>query len=426
MTDAALNAETAVAGALLVDDRCLDDVRRIVSPGDFADPDAADVLRAAMALQDAGGAVDPVTILEKLGNSPASEAWIRAAMDLTPTAANAAAYAVLVRRAALCRRLEDAARRAADAPDPTDARAAADELACIADELARVDAGAERPAGTGLVGPADAAARWLERYKTAKDDISAACCPTGSPRLDALLGGGLFRGEMYVLAGRPGMGKTTFGLAVARRVAARGEPVLFVSLEMPAYCLTAKRVAMDAGVSYTELLRGGLSPEDETDALRAAAALDDQPLYLLEDAGTVAEIARAAARVPGLRLIAVDYLGLLRAGERCGNRYEEITRVSAELRALAKRLDLPVLALAQLNRETAARADKRPTLADLRDSGAIEQDAGGVLLLHRDGYYAAGKAPETEPLTVIAAKNRHAPRGETRLVWEGRTGRVRG
>ena len=235
---------------------------------------------------------------------------------------------------------------------------------------------------------------WSSYYEQVVSNPGFAFCKTGFSALDKTLGGGMFRQGMYVVGARPGMGKTTLGINIAENIAKRGECVLLVSIEMSRTQVMAKRIAKEGGISYTKLMTGGLSETGGEMAGKVAQRLAERPFYLIDKSKvTVIDVGRAARQIEGLTAIVVDYLGLVKPEETKTNkpRYEEMTDISADIKALAKLLKIPVLVLCQLNRENANSADKRPQLQHLRDSGAIEQDADGVILLHRPEYYSKEK-----------------------------------
>ena len=207
--------------------------------------------------------------------------------------------------------------------------------------------------------------------------------------------------------------------------------MLFVSLEMTAVQIMAKRIALEGGLQYTQLMSGKLGETDEEVMQEAMGRLTDRPFFLTTKSGmTVGEISKTARQIRDLSLIIVDYMGLIPASEesRSKPRYEQMTEISAGVKALAKSLNVPILALAQLNRENMTRKDKRPTMSDLRDSGAVEQDAGAIILLHRPEYYETreqGDAAETEDIELNVAKNRHAAPGLVHMTWDGGKGSIR-
>ena len=244
-----------------------------------------------------------------------------------------------------------------------------------------------------------------------RDEISGRLVKTGLAAIDNTLGGGMLPGGFYILAARPGCGKTALALQIADNVAERGGAVLFVSLEMDVSQIQARRLSRRTGISSTRLLLDeNLSVEEWQQVQAANVELLHLPLYANGKAGcTVLDVRSMARKVKGLSLIVVDYLGLLQPERSRSSRYEEITAISNSLKTLARSLKVPVLCLAQLNRASEQRADKKPGLADLRDSGAIEQDADVVLLMHRpDMYDDEAERGDLVFVSTQIAKDRHA------------------
>jgi replicative DNA helicase len=255
--------------------------------------------------------------------------------------------------------------------------------------------------------------------------------PTGLHALDQVIQGGMRPGELHVLAGRPGMGKSSIALGIALR-AAQARPaqqVLIFSIEMPADDCGKRMLAHEARVPITELRQGELTSMSQRRLGQVAGRVEGLPIHVDETAAISLGAMRAGARRVraqtgrGLSLIVVDYLQIMTMGERHKNVVHQVGEVSAGLRALAKEMGCPVLALSQLNRECEKRTDKRPQLSDLRDSGAIEQDADVVLFAYRDEVYN----PETTDLGIVeirVAKQRHGTTRTVRAQWQGEFCRV--
>ena len=250
---------------------------------------------------------------------------------------------------------------------------------------------------------------------------------TGITAIDDLLSGGMINGGLYILAANTGCGKTALALQIADAVANEDSSVLFITLEMDESQLTARRLARVAKVPANHLIMQRLS-DDEYEHIRQQLPTLKQKYLVFSSEGvfTVSNIQALAGQVPNLRLVIIDYLGLLRSEPYCGNRYEATTAISNELKVLARLFGVPVLCLAQLNRANAQRPDKHPILADLRDSGSIEQDADGVLLLYRPDMYASCPIPTDKEVAVRVecnlAKHRHGATGRTTLALKLSTG----
>ena len=250
---------------------------------------------------------------------------------------------------------------------------------------------------------------------------------TGITAIDDLLSGGMINGGLYILAANTGCGKTALALQIADAVANEDSSVLFITLEMDESQLTARRLARVAKVPASHLIMQRLS-DDEYEHIRQQLPTLKQKYLVFSSEGvfTVSNIQALAGQVPNLRLVIIDYLGLLQSEPYCGNRYEATTAISNELKVLARLFGVPVLCLAQLNRANAQRPDKHPILADLRDSGSIEQDADGVLLLYRPDMYASCPIPTDKEVAVRVecnlAKHRHGATGRTTLALKLSTG----
>ena len=254
--------------------------------------------------------------------------------------------------------------------------------------------------------------------------------PTGSVALNYALGvGGYPKGRIIEIYGPESSGKTTLALQIADHVAQSGA-VLFVSLEMSVEQLQGKRVARLAGLPSNRVLLERIDSEEEyAKIINASEQLAKRQFYAnAECAATVADIGRMAKRIKNLKCIVIDYLGLITPSDRRVSKYEAVTDISRDLKQLATKLDIPLLVLAQLNRENAARNDKRPQASDLRDSGAIEQDADGIIMLHREDYYSMADEPpkpwEGTPIEIIVRKNRFGQTGTCHALFFPATGRI--
>ena len=417
-------AAQSVIGSILIDAACLPVVRPLVTAQDF--PLAADraIFEAACRLADAGKPADVVTILRdaRQHGSEVSDDYAAQLMQITPTAAHAADYARQAHEEAVRRRLAAVGETLLeDAEDPQ--KPTASVIAATMQALENADTSPQMT----MLSTSDSLAGFLD-YRERLEAGQAVTVSTGYPGLDKLLGGGMLNQGLYILAARPGCGKTTLGLKLAEHAAKSGA-CLFFSLEMSVEQITARRIAAESGLSIGRLMTGKSLSDDETARLaNAASSLSTHDFRLNRAPGaSVADIAQAAHLTKNLRLVVVDYLGLVRSDERNLPIYERTTRNSNALKALARSLNVPILCLAQLNRAAEQRADKCPSMADLRDSGAIEQDADAVILLHRPAMYESEqpKPWESQTLTAIVAKNRHGSTGKLDFDFWGSSGIVR-
>lgn len=409
MTMNPLDAECAVVGAILVDARCLSEVRELLRPEDFALVIHQEIYRAALALERQNAPIDPVTIREAAAKAGAeiSGQYMMDLMSNTPTAANAGAYAKLTREASLRRQIADIAKMAQE-----QASTSADPADILRDLSRGVTQLQQEGTTNDLLTPEEQVLRFMEHRRKIDSGEASAFVPTGFRDLDNLLNGGLLNSGLYFLAARPGVGKTTTALCIADRVASRGSPVLFVSLEMDDEQISAKRIARITGGNGTRILmKGGLSHKEYEKIAEGGEIIRKTPLYLNNRAtATVAQIEDMARKIPGLALIVIDYFGkvLPDPKKKWASRVEYTTEISGGIKDLARKFKVPVLLLAQLNRDVESRFDPCPILSDLRETGAAEQDADGVMFLYRDR--------DTDELMCSLAKNRHGAPGKIQLL----------
>ena len=416
--------EQAVIGSVLIDPRCAREIDKVgLSAEDFSDSTFKLAFEVMEDFRQDGKELDPVLIADEMSKRTPGDFTGRLfdCMVKTVTAANMQSYCKVVKDNAAQQKIVDTLRDMAEQASLGDWKAAAQLTLETLSDLKTDDR--DLMSGEALSNA------FLRYFETAKADPDAAYCRTGFQDLDRQLGGGMFRSEVYIIGARPGMGKTTIAINIAQNIVRRGGAVLFVSLEMSEQQIMAKRISLETGVRYTQLMTGRISEAEEEKMREWLAGQKNQPFFLTTRNSTTAEIFRRARQIQNLNCIIVDYIGLISCqGEsRQKPRYEQMTEISASLKAMAKMLKVPILALCQLNRENVGRGDKRPTMADLRDSGAIEQDAGGIILLHRPDYYTqkeGDEKPEMEVLEMNVAKNRHAEVGTVRMWWHGNIGKI--
>lgn len=402
-----MNSEAYVAGALLIDgNEVVWAIRGLVKMEDFQIEAYRVIFTAALSLVERDEPIDPVSIREEAARQgmELSNSLLVELMECTPTAVNCAEYARRVAEDARTRRIKELATRIQE-----DTASSPDEL------LATLQQETEAIRGSsfqrGLLSPADTLHRFNDLVVEAgegRDNF----VPSGFPRLDGILGGGFIRSGLYILGARPAMGKSTFALNLADGIDGN---ILLVSLEMSPEQLTAKRVARLTGIPAAKLLRGNVSDDDWAKIAIANSALSEQGVFINARYDlTVQQIQLLAQSVPELRAVIVDYLGLIQPATRGGSTYENVSAISRELKRLAISLNVPVICLCQLSRSVESREDKRPRLPDLRDSGAIEQDADAVMFLYRGDYYAKDTAQGFPSLVELAVeKNRHGETGKT-------------
>jgi replicative DNA helicase len=244
--------------------------------------------------------------------------------------------------------------------------------------------------------------------------------PTGFARLDEMLGG-CQPGELVVVAGRPSMGKTALALSMFYAAAKKGKTPAFFTMEMSPRGLVGRLLAMTARISLHKIAGGYLGPDDYQQLLEAATRLTEHTgimdgTPMLSPAELAAKVLRHKAK-RSIEIAFVDYLQLMYLGKKADSRQQEITLISSQLKALAKRADIPIVVMSQLNRDCERRRNHKPRLSDLRESGSIEQDADKVLLLHRDDYYRAAGQEQDGCCDCMVAKNRQGPTGTVKLMW---------
>ena len=412
-----INAESSLVGSILIDPRCLPAVSEIVGPEDMALEINRAIFQAALDLSRDGKAVDPVTIKRRAKLD--ADQYLLELMETTGTAANAELYAVEVRKSSMKRQLAAIAQNILEDNwgDPREM------IGAVQRELEAVE---QRDTLAELAGPDEAMAAFYD-HRDRVDSGGRGCVPTGLEPVDRILGGGLLNSGLYILAARPAMGKTALALQVIDHMARYG-PVLFVSLEMDLEQIEARRIGRVAGIPGDKLLMGRLNEQEYDRVAKAADRIRALPVHVnKKPSATVTDIGHMARKVKGLRCIVVDYLGKITPDTRKQGRYEYMTEISGDLKTLARKYKVPLLALSQLNRANTERSDKRPQLSDLRDTGAIEQDADGVIFLHREDYYQekTDRDPwEPSELDIIVEKNRHGRTGTCKAAFYMATGRI--
>lgn len=416
-----LEAERGVLGACLLDNDRIDECVLAVSPADFYRPQHEIVWRMMIAMRDTGEGIDGVTLADalmrgKVFDRIGGDELLDEIAFSVRHAANAAYHAGIVRQKAIARRLIQTAEEILNACYAN--MNTADELLAMAER--RIFAiGEQRSGSTILDMPAivDEAMARIQRRRDGEFDGFL----TGFEDLDYMLAG-LRPGQLILLGARPSMGKTAMGMAIAANVATTtGLPAFFVSLEMGAAEIAERFLSAWAEVSSYKIKLIAPLGDDGWDRLcQAAGRLHSLPFRIdAEPAQTVSRIAANARRIKrssSLSLITVDYLGLIDAEKQRGESTNDaMARVSRSLKRMAREIGVPVLALHQLNRQSEGREDKRPRMSDLRDSGAIEQDADIVLLLHRPEYYDPNDQPGVAEL--IIAKNRNGATGRVDFAF---------
>ncbi len=429
-----LSAEQAVLGGLMLDNCRWDEVADRIVADDFYTSAHREIFSEMERLLSHGKPIDLITLAEALEQNGKLEraggfAYLAEMSKNTPSAANICAYADIVRERAVVREMISVANEIAEAGYAQDGRGS-NELLDMAER--RVFEIAEKRQKSGS-GPKDIASildatvsRIEELFQRPHDGVTG--LDTGFTDLNKKTAG-LQPSDLIIVAARPSMGKTTFAMNLVENAAVRNDkPVLVFSLEMPSHQMMMRSLASLARVDQTRIRTGQLNDEDWARVSGAMGILLDKQNIFIDDSSalTPTELRSRARRVykenGGLSMIMIDYLQLMRVPELQDNRTLEIAEISRSLKALAKELQVPVVALSQLNRSLEQRADKRPVNSDLRESGAIEQDADLIMFLYRDEVYH----PDSEMkgiAEVIIGKQRNGPIGTVRLAFNGQYSR---
>jgi replicative DNA helicase len=430
-----IDAEQSVLGAMMLSKDAIADVIEIVRPGDFYRPAHQLVYDSVLDLYGRGEPADAVTVaaeltrngqLVRVGGAP----YLHTLISLVPTAANAGYYAQIVAERATLRRLVVAGTRVVQMAYETASGSA--DIAGTVDQVvdraqAEVYEVTERRTSDDYVHIETLLQPTLDEIdKISSTGGVGTGIPTGFHQLDEYTNG-LHPGQMITVAGRPGTGKSTLALDIARSAAVKhSKPAVIFSLEMSKIEIMMRMFSAEATVSLQNMRSGHMSDQDWTRLARRSSELAEAPLFIDDSPNlTMMEIRAKSRRLRqrhDLQLVVIDYLQLMTSGKRVESRQQEVSEFSRATKLLAKELDLPVVVLSQLNRGPEQRTDKKPMLADLRESGSIEQDSDVVLLVHRPDLYE----PETEragEADLILAKHRNGPTATCAVAFQGRYSR---
>ncbi|MGI6171596.1 MAG: replicative DNA helicase [Butyricicoccus sp.] len=418
----AAEAEQAVIGSMLIDPSCIPDIIEMLRPEDFYTEENRRIFETIFSMFTNSQRIDAVTVLNELKlngiyDEAGGRAYLAQVMEITPTAAGVREYAQIIRDKSMLREI------AAAASDiETMAYEGAGEAGDIA-EAAEQKIYAVRH-GREVRGLSHIKSVIMDVYsrldELSRSDSGLPGLPTGYPELDRQLTG-LNKSDLILIAARPGMGKTAFALNLALNAAKKSEKdVVLFQLEMSKDQLASRLLSQEALIDSQKLKTGELDPDDWVKIARASNRLAKTHIYVDDNpAVTVAEIKAKCRRLgDNLGLIVIDYLQLMQSGKRTENRVNEIAEISRSMKIMAKELDVPVICLSQLSRAVEKREDKHPLLSDLRESGAIEQDADIVLFIYRDDYYN-DESEDKNVAEIIIAKNRHGSTGSLKLQWVG-------
>ncbi len=419
-----LEAEQSVLGSILIDSRCVADVIGMIKPEDFYLQQNREIYEAIYTMFNYSQTIDPVTVLDKMREMGVyhdnSRDYILQLMEITPTAANAVRYAGIVRDKAMLRGLAQAA---VDISETVQSQVGtpAEMLESAEKKIYALRKG-ER--GDSLEHIGTVLHKVFDHLtELSQSDSAIPGLSSGLRDLDTKING-LNKSDLLLIAARPAMGKSAFALNIGVNVAKKyKKTVAIFNLEMSREQLAMRLLANESFVELQKLATGKLSEEEWTKLCMASAALSQTDIRIDDNPSvTVADINAKCRRVENLGLVIIDYLQLMQGsgyGKGGGdNRVTVVGEISRSLKIMAKELNVPVICLSQLSRAVESRTDKRPILSDLRESGAIEQDADSVMFLYRDEYYHEN-SEDKGIAECIVAKNRHGETGTVKLQWIG-------
>lgn len=418
-------AEQAVVGSMLYDNACVDDI--FLSPDDFYSTANKLIFSAILELVNVGRVADLVTVCDHLtgtGNIKkcGGHAYVSGVIDAVISVASVTSYAQIVKDKSIERRIVAESQRMIDSvygPEET-SRVKLEEAQKIILNLSL-----ENKAGT-LKNSREICKKTFDGIEYRHNNkYSMIGHPTGLYDLDSATSG-LIAGDLIIIAGRPGMGKSALAGNIASNVAAQGEPVLLFSLEMPAEAVMTRIIARESGINSRNLRRGQLADTQWPMAVAATGRISNWPIFIDDKPDITPTEIRAKARKLrkecGISLLVVDYIQLVRAAGKYDSREQAVSEISRTLKAIARELEIPVVGLSQLNRQVDSRPDKRPMLSDLRESGAIEQDADVIIFIYRDEVYNKSEEnPKRGFAEIDIAKHRNGETGRFEVIFDART-----
>ncbi len=418
-----LEAEQSVLGAVLLDFSCISDLLDMIKPDSFYRKMHKDIFSIMLKMFTAGTPADFVTILEEVKrakvfqNEEDAKVYLTSLVQIVPSTANIRSYAKIVQDKYYLRSLITAAQ--AMVSEAAESKETPQNVIDSAEQrIFDIRQGKDSKGLTRIDEIILGAYDRLQKLAS-EDKEQFRGLPSGFNALDNIING-LNRSDLIILAARPGMGKTSFALNIATNVARKtNKDVAIFSLEMSKEQLATRVLSSESRVGMKQLQTGELNGEDWERLAVNAQQISSMPIYVDDTSGlSVSEIKAKARRLKNLGLIVIDYLQLME-GSGSDNRVQEVSAMTRALKIMAKDLNVPVITLSQLSRASDRRDDKRPMLADLRESGSIEQDADIVLFLYREDYYNK----ETEKQNIaecIIAKNRHGETKAVEMAWDGK------
>jgi replicative DNA helicase len=416
-------AEQSTLGGMLLSKDAVADVIETLRGPDFYVPKHEVIFEAILSLYSHGEPTDVVAVTDELIKTgdlqrAGGADYLHSLTSIVPTAANAGYYASIVAERALLRRLVDAGTKIAQMGYQGQGEAV--ELVNAAQaEIYNVTGTEQTEDYVPLTVAVDAAVDEIEAARGRDGQMTG--IPTGFTELDQLTNG-LHGGQMIIIAARPAMGKSTLALDFARAAAIKNDmPTIFFSLEMGRSEIAMRLLSAEGAIPLQSMRKGTLDSRDWTTVASTRGRINDAPLYIDDSPNmTLVEIRAKCRRLKqrvGLKMVIIDYLQLMTSGKKVESRQQEVSEFSRALKLLAKEIQVPVIALSQLNRGPEQRQDKRPQVSDLRESGSIEQDADMVMLLHRPSVYDKNDNPGGAE--IIVAKHRNGPTANLEVAFQG-------
>ncbi|QNO37464.1 replicative DNA helicase [Protaetiibacter sp. SSC-01] len=419
-----LLAEQSAIGGMLLSKDAVADVLEVVRGADFYVPKHEVIFDAILTLYSHGEPTDVIAVTDELTKSgnlqrAGGPEYLHTLTGLVPTAANAGYYASIVAEKAVLRRLVEAGTRIVQMGYASEGEVT-DLVNHAQAEIYGVAGGVQAEDYVPLVTAIEAATEEIEHASGRGDQMVGV--PTGFSELDEMTNG-LHPGQLILIAARPALGKSTLALDFARAASiTHGMPSVFFSLEMGRSEIAMRLLSAESNIFLQKLRKGDVRSEDWTTLASTRGRIADAPLYIDDSPNmTLVEIRAKCRRLKqqvGLKLIVIDYLQLMTSGKKVESRQQEVSEFSRALKLLAKELQVPVIALSQLNRGPEQRVDKKPQIADLRESGSLEQDADMVILLHRESAYDKESSRPGEA-DLIVAKHRNGPTGTVTVAFQG-------
>lgn len=424
-----IEAEQAILGGLMLDSEAWDDVASLIDTPDFYRPAHKKIFEAIKSLNRQGQSADIVVLSNHIQRNNEMEAiggprYLAELIENTPSTVYLEQYSKIVKEKSLVRKMVAATQKIAD-------EGLTEGFEDVEKYLEAAESSVFNVAQTGsdkqtLTGPDELVKNSITKIQeimALKGNITG--ISTGFLELDEMTAG-LHGGELIIVAARPSMGKTALGLNITSHAALReGKSVAFFSVEMPKEQLMMRILASEAKINLGKIRIGQIDDNSWARLINTAAKMSESKLYINDSSGIspfeIRSIARKHQSKHGLDLIVIDYLQLMSMKQRMESREREVSEISKSLKALSKELNIPVIALAQLNRGVEGRSDRRPMLSDLRESGSIEQDADVIAMIYREDYYE--RENPTGAAEIIIGKQRNGPTGTVKVRWEPALGR---